>query len=127
LGGLAAEKVVLGETTDGSGGGSHSDLAEATRIAIRMEASFGFGKGLAFLATMNLCDENLLRQNSHLEQRVNEILQTQFDRAVGIIEKKAKAVSAIAAKLERYSALNERQLKRILLRETKSTTRARRQ
>jgi uncharacterized protein (DUF1697 family) len=76
---------------------------------------------------MNLCDENLLRQNSHLEQRVNEILQTQFDRAVGIIEKKAKAVSAIAAKLERYSALNERQLKRILLRETKSTTRARRQ
>jgi hypothetical protein len=58
---------------------------------------------------------------------VNEILQTQFDRAVGIIEKKAKAVSAIAAKLERYSALNERQLKRILLRETKSTTRARRQ
>ncbi|WP_114215406.1 AAA family ATPase [Ochrobactrum sp. 3-3] len=113
LGGLAAEKVVFGETTDGSGGGSRSDLAEATRIAIRMEASFGLGNGLAFLATMNLCDETLLRQNSHLHQRVNEILQTQFNRAVDIIEKKAKAVSAIAAKLERYSALNERQLKRI--------------
>ncbi len=113
LGGLAAEKIVLGETTDGSGGGSHSDLAEATRIAIRMEASFGFGKGLAFLATMNLCDETLLRQNPSLEERVNEILQIQFDRAVGIIEKKAKAVSSIAAKLERYSVLNERQLKRI--------------
>jgi len=111
LGGLAAEKIVLGETTDGSGGGSHSDLAEATRIAIRMEASFGFGKGLAFLATMNLCDETLLRQNPSLEERVNEILQIQFDRAVGIIEKKAKAVSSIAAKLERYSVLNERQLK----------------
>lgn len=116
LGGFAAEKVVLGETTDGSGGGSHSDLAEATRIAIRMEASYGMGNGLAFLATMNLCDETLLRQNPNLEQRVNEVLQTQFDRAVGIIEKKAKAVSAIAAKLERYSALNERQLKRIFLR-----------
>lgn len=113
LGGLAAEKVVFGETTDGSGGGSHSDLAEATRIALRMEASFGFGNGLAFLATMDLCDETLLRQNSHLHQRVNEILQIQFDRAVGIIEKKAKNVSAIAAKLERYSVLNERQLKRI--------------
>ena len=113
LGGLAAEKVVLGETTDGSGGGSHSDLAEATRIAIRMEASFGLGNGLAFLATMNLCDENLLRQNSHLHQRVNEILHIQFDRAVGIIEKKAKAVSSIAAKLERYSALNESQLRRL--------------
>lgn len=113
LGGLAAEKVVFGETTDGSGGGSHSDLAEATRIAIRMEASFGLGNGLAFLATMDLCDETLLRQNPSLEERVNEILQTQFDRAVGIIEKKAKAVSSIAAKLERYSVLNERQLKRI--------------
>ncbi|UWF68593.1 MULTISPECIES: AAA family ATPase [unclassified Brucella] len=114
LGGLAAERVVFGETTDGSGGGSHSDLAEATRIAIRMEASFGLGQGLAFLATMNLCDETLLRQNSHLEQRVNEILQTQFDRAVGIIEKKVKAVSLIATKLERSTQLNEIQLRRIL-------------
>ncbi|MBO1040679.1 AAA family ATPase [Brucella pituitosa] len=117
LGGLAAEKVVLGETTDGSGGGSHSDLAEATRIAIRMEASYGMGNGLAFLATMNLCDETLLRQNPNLEQRVNEILQTQFDRAVGIIEKTTKTVSLLAAKLERYSVLNERQLKRILRQE----------
>ncbi|WP_449414570.1 hypothetical protein [Ochrobactrum teleogrylli] len=75
------------------------------------------GNDLAFLATMDLCDETLLRQNSHLHQRVNEILRIQFDRAVGIIEKKAKAVSSIAAKLERYSILNERQLKRIFLRE----------
>ncbi|MCO7729034.1 hypothetical protein NJB93_20975 [Brucella intermedia] len=82
-----------------------------------MEASFGLGNGLAFLATMNLCDETLLRQNPSLEERVNEILRIQFDRAVGIIEKKAKAVSSIAAKLERYSALNERQLKRILRQE----------
>lgn len=113
LAGLAAEKVMLGAASDGGGGGKHSDLAEATKIAIRIEASFGLGNGLAFLATTNFCDETLLRQNSHLEQRVNEILQTQFDRAVGIIEKKAKALSSIAAKLERYSALNERQLKRI--------------
>ena len=91
LGGLAAEKVMFGEATDGSGGGSRSDLAEATRIAIRMETSFGLGNGLAFLATMHLCDENLLRQNSHFEQRVNEILQIQFDRAVGIIEKKSES------------------------------------
>ncbi|OYR15163.1 AAA family ATPase [Brucella thiophenivorans] len=113
LAGLAAEKAMLGAASDGGGGGKHSDLAEATKIAIRIEASFGLGNGLAFLATTNFCDETLLRQNSHLEQRVNEILQTQFDRAVGIIEKKAKALSSIAAKLERYSALNERQLKRI--------------
>ncbi|WP_455297006.1 hypothetical protein [Brucella pituitosa] len=91
LGGLAAEKVVLGETTDGSGSGSHSDLAEAIRIAIRIETSFGLGNRLAFLATTNLCDETLLLQNSHLEQRVNEILQIQFDRAVGIIEKKSES------------------------------------
>lgn len=44
LGGLTAEKAVLGETTESSGGGSHSDLAEATRIPVRMEASFGLGK-----------------------------------------------------------------------------------
>lgn len=34
---------------------------------------------------MNLCDEPRLRQDCQLHQRVTEILQIQFDRAVGII------------------------------------------
>ncbi|WP_050521795.1 AAA family ATPase [Pseudorhodobacter wandonensis] len=44
LGGRAAESVILGSVGSGSGGNiSTCDLAHATKIAVSMETSFGFG------------------------------------------------------------------------------------
>jgi cell division protease FtsH len=45
LAGRAAESLILGSIGGGSGGSeSHCDLAFATRIALAMETSYGFGK-----------------------------------------------------------------------------------
>lgn len=44
LGGRAAEQVIFGSTGSGSGGNAQTcDLADATRIALGMETSYGFG------------------------------------------------------------------------------------
>lgn len=44
LGGRAAESVILGSVGSGSGGNTpNCDLAHATKIALSMETSFGFG------------------------------------------------------------------------------------
>lgn len=46
LAGRAAESTLLGSLSVGSGGGEAScDLAVATRIAVRMEGSYGWGQG----------------------------------------------------------------------------------
>jgi ATP-dependent Zn protease len=43
LAGRAAEQLVCGDCCAGAGGGDNSDLAIATGIAVRMEATFGLG------------------------------------------------------------------------------------
>ena len=44
LGGRAAEQVIFGSTGSGSGGNAQTcDLADATRMALAMETSYGFG------------------------------------------------------------------------------------
>jgi hypothetical protein len=43
LAGRAAEELLLGEPSSGSGGNSGSDLARATALAVLVEASFGLG------------------------------------------------------------------------------------
>jgi DNA polymerase III delta prime subunit len=43
LAGRAAERVVLGSVSGGSGGAAHSDLAQATRLAMQIETRLGLG------------------------------------------------------------------------------------
>jgi ATP-dependent Zn protease len=43
LAGRAAEELLLGRSSIGSGGGDDSDLARATRLAVQIETSFGYG------------------------------------------------------------------------------------
>ena len=71
LGGLAAEEVVLGQRSAGGGGGKGSDLHAATMLALSLEASYGLGESLAYLASSN--EEDLftaLRLDRLLQGRV---------------------------------------------------------
>jgi len=49
LAGRAAEALFFGDISSGGGEGMCSDLAQATEIATRFEAGFGFGETLAWL------------------------------------------------------------------------------
>ena len=44
LGGRAAERLVFSEASGGSGGPAHSDLAQATRLAVAIDANLGLGE-----------------------------------------------------------------------------------
>ena len=47
--GRCAEAIVFEDISSGGGGGANSDLAQATRLAVQFECSFGFGETLAWL------------------------------------------------------------------------------
>jgi len=49
LAGRAAEAIFLGDISSGGGEGMGSDLAQATELATRFEAGFGFGETLAWI------------------------------------------------------------------------------
>ena len=49
LAGRVAEQAILGTVSAGAGGGGHSDLAQATRLAVMLETAFGFGGSHALL------------------------------------------------------------------------------
>ena len=49
LAGRAAEALVFGDISSGSGDGMGSDLAQATELATRFEAGFGFGETLTWI------------------------------------------------------------------------------
>jgi cell division protease FtsH len=51
LAGRAAERLVFGQPSAGSGGDPDSDLAKATRTAVALEASYGLGDSLIWMGT----------------------------------------------------------------------------
>lgn len=87
LAGTVAEGIILGERSAGVGGERGSDLHAATLIALRLEASYGLGDGLAYLSTKD--EEELittLRFDRALQGRVDKVLTAEFARARQIIE-----------------------------------------
>ncbi|MBB3216825.1 AAA+ superfamily predicted ATPase [Ochrobactrum sp. RC6B] len=120
LGGLAAERIILGAHSDGGGGAAGSDLSKATEIAIRMEVSFGLGENLTFWASHNECKPDFLKHNPQLQATVDKTLQSCFAKACEIIESKRRSVSSVAALLETYGEINEDELMKALLSEPKA-------
>ncbi|MEO3998903.1 AAA family ATPase [Mesorhizobium sp. CAU 1732] len=100
LGGLAAEEVTLGDRSAGGGGGRGSDLYDATRSALTVEASYGLGEGFAYLASEDE-DElfNALRFDRFLHARVDKVLGEQFTRAKRIVGTHRHEVERIAEAL----------------------------
>lgn len=95
LGGIAAERVILGEATDGAGGGEDSDLGKATRLAAAVEGSLGLGGTLTHLATLDFV--HLLPGRDYaVRQRVEATLQECLRRAEAIVETRRDDVLAVA-------------------------------
>ncbi|MCK8780851.1 AAA family ATPase [Rhizobium sp. NTR19] len=96
LGGMAAEKVMLGSHDDGSSGGPGSDLYDATRIAIAIERSHGMGKGLASFG--DLSDQpisDIGHMDPSLLARVDATLLEQFQRTRGILQRHRAACEVL--------------------------------
>ncbi|MEP2704652.1 MAG: hypothetical protein ABJP90_12610 [Paracoccaceae bacterium] len=97
LAGLAAEKLVFGDMSDGGGGGPHSDLASATRIATELEASYGLGNSLVHLALSGSRRvPDVLLSDAGLRGRVDKTLDKAFEDASALLKEKETALHALA-------------------------------
>ncbi|WP_245278906.1 hypothetical protein [Rhizobium leguminosarum] len=100
LGGRAAEEVVLGFMTDGSGGVNGSDLHRAADIATVMEATLGMGHGLSYSCVRTSEDlEKLRRSDPVLRKRVEKLLNAELERAKEIVRQRLEDVDNLAKEI----------------------------
>lgn len=117
LGGRAAEEVVLGFVTDGSGGANGSDLHRAADIATVMEATLGMGHGLSYSHVRNSEDlEKLRRSDPVLRKRVEKLLSAELERAKEIVRKRLKDVDNLAKEIMKRELLTGDEVREVLAR-----------
>ena len=95
LAGRAAEALVFGDISSGGGGGIGSDLAQATELAIRFEAVFGFGETLAWFSPDTPI--SLLPENHR--KRVEAALQDANRTVHALLEGKQDLIRQVATAL----------------------------
>ena len=103
LAGRAAEEILLGEVSSGSGGGSSSDLALATRLVLSTEISLGFGPSLAWSSA----DTPMTLVPTEVRQRVETELQQAFREVRDLLCGYRMALERIASELEKRREVDE--------------------
>ena len=81
LAGRAAEELVLGDVSVGSGMRPGSDLANATDLALAMETTYGFSRKRPLLFCDGATRRELLHETHPVTNRVDERLQKAYDAA----------------------------------------------
>lgn len=106
LAGRAAELIVNGFVTGGSGGPLESDLAQATKFAAAAETSLGLSGTLLWRGTWS--GESLaavLLAQPRLARRVNRRLNREWRAVVALLREHQPALNNIIAELEKQSVL----------------------
>lgn len=98
LGGRAAEEVLLGDVSLGSGGSASSDLAKATSVAVEAVASFGLGRSLLWLGAPGSYDRTLPLRPSVLDE-AEELMRAAYEGALDVVRSHRAAVAEVAAAL----------------------------
>lgn len=100
LAGRAAEQLQFSEATTGAGGSSdRSDLSRATKLALRIETSYGFGcLGLITLTEEQLND-NYLLMTEPLRTATAETLKRAHAKSLSLLERNRRSLDALAQAL----------------------------
>lgn len=86
LGGMAGERVIIGDVFDGSGAVAGSDLQRASDLATAMLASLGLGSLQYGDVSMPKELDEVRRSDPILRRRVERLLEAELLRAVTLIE-----------------------------------------
>ncbi|GAA5264568.1 cell division protease FtsH [Acidiphilium sp. MT5] len=116
MGGRAAEAVLLGDVSSGSGGAEGSDLGSATVLAAQAELSLGLGsQGLIWQMppTARTVGEWLGRRPD-VAEAVRKRLDRAYQRACELIRARIRTVEKLAEALLRHQALAGEDLARLL-------------
>lgn len=106
LAGRAAEQIVLCSVSVGSAGAEDSDLARATRLALAMERSLGFGAVQPLLYRDNKDPTPVLDAHPDLAARVHARLEKALGRAVEILNDDRERLDRLTAALFEHQALD---------------------
>jgi cell division protease FtsH len=102
LAGRAAEEVILGSISLGSGGSAGSDLAIATELALTLETRVGRGSTWPLLYRDETTIPALLFVEPGLADRVNAMLDEAFDHARRLVaDHKGELLALANALVER--------------------------
>jgi ATP-dependent Zn protease len=113
LAGRAAEVLILGAPSGGSGGDDDSDLAKVTRIAAAMEDSLGLGETLIYLGPDNSAADRL-RFDAPQRKLVEGHLSRGNARATRILEVNRAQLIALARALDAEGILEGDALAQLL-------------
>lgn len=98
LAGMAAEEVVFGTRSIGSGGIQGSDLDQATRLAYRLVGSYGLGKWLRFQVDANWVDQSF-QPTPELRVEADGILGREYRATKELLTKEKAQLMRMAAEL----------------------------
>lgn len=107
MAGRAAEQIVTGTVSSGSGGAEQSDLARATRLALAMERSLGFGSIQPLLYREDKDPASVLDSNPDLAARVHARLEKALARASEVLRDKRDRLDELIKALFYAQVLDE--------------------
>ena len=99
LAGRAAEVLILGNAGMGSGGTDHSDLAQATQLALDAETNLGFGKHHPLLYRRFQDQSVLLTNDRQLAQQVHIRLEAAEAMANDLLNQSQDVLLELAKRL----------------------------
>ncbi len=110
----AAEQIVVDKVSSGSAGSDDSDLARATKMALAMERSLGFGAIQPLLYRDEKYPTAVLDGNPDLAARIHARLETALGRAVEVLSENRAKLDALTKALFDAQALDCEMVRRIL-------------
>lgn len=114
MAGRAAEQLMLKRVSSGSGGSDDSDLARATRMALDMERTLGFGTEHPLLYRPHRDPGAILDRDVQLAARVHGRLEEALNRAAAILRRRRPKFHALAKALFDAQAMDETLVMQIL-------------
>ena len=118
LSGRAAEEVILGDASGGSGGSRDSDLALATTLAVAEETALGLGgSGLLWTGWPEPDDvRGILSGNPVLAARVTDRLDSIYAETLAFVRLHHLAIRVVAAELILAKALSGTEIEELVVR-----------
>ncbi|MBB1090459.1 AAA family ATPase [Rhodopseudomonas palustris] len=111
--GRAAERLILGDVSLGSGGTGASDLALATKMVAALHASSGLGETLTYLSSHEDALETL-RFDVGLRMRVEREMIAVQERADELVRRHRAAILAVAEQLRARRQLTGTEIRKIV-------------
>lgn len=106
MAGRAAEQIVVGSVSSGSGGSDDSDLARATKLALAMERTLGFAAVQPLLYRHDKDQAYILDGNPDLAARVHARLEVALERAKVILQQNGGRLDALVAELFKMQSIS---------------------